>query len=318
MTPPPPAPAGAPTPSCRARLRADLNLAVVVADDAVHDRQAEAAALRERAVERLEERVELLGRDADALRRCTVRTTPSVDGSTAPTRRSRPPSGMARRPLVARFQTICLICPSSASYHSSVGGTSTLDLVPVEHLGAVAQQQRRVVERAAHVEPRDLEALRPRVGEKRSDRRVQALRLAQHDVHQLLLLAAERQLLAEDLDGAGHRRERVADLVRDAGGHLADRGQPLLNRRVALELLDGGHVLEREQEPGASARRFQVRRGQADLELAAPVDRPVAELVAPARALRPQVALNRRHRPAAAAAARRRSARPTAAGTARR
>ena len=214
----------------------------------------------------------------------TVRTTPSVDGSTAPTRRSRPPSGMARRPLVARFQTICLICPSSASYQSSVGGTST----PIScrrALGAVAQQQRGVVERAAHVEPLDLEALRPRVGEKRSDRRVQPLRLAQHDVHQLLLLAAERQLLAQDLNRAGHRRERVADLVRDAGGHLADRGQPLLDRRVALELLDGGHVLEREQQPGASARRFEVGRGEADLELAAAVGRPVAELVAPAGAL---------------------------------
>ena len=140
----------------------------------------------------------------------------------------------------------------------------------------------------------NLEALRPRVGEKRADRRVQALRLAQHDVHQLLLLAAERQLLAQDLDRARHRRQRVADLVRDAGGHLADRREPLLNRRVALELLDRGDVLEGEQQPGASARRLQVRRGQADLDLAAAVGRPVAELVA-ARALRPQVALDRGH-----------------------
>ena len=81
---------------------------------------------------------------------------------------------------------------------------------------------------AAHVEARDREALRPRVGEERSDRRVQALRLAQHDVHQLLLLAAERQFLPQDLDRPRHRRQRIADLVRDAGGHFADRGQPLL------------------------------------------------------------------------------------------
>ena len=181
-------------------------------------------------------------------------------------------SGIARRPLVARFQTICLICPSSASYQSSVGRHVDVDDVPFEHLGAVAQQQRGVVQRAADVEARDLEALRPRVGEKRSDRRVQALRLAQHDVHQLLLLAAERQLLPQDLDRSRHRRQRIADLVRDAGGHLADRGEPLLDRGVALELLDVGHVLEREQQPGAAARRFEVRRGQADLELAAAVD----------------------------------------------
>jgi len=41
-----------------------------------------------------------------------------------------------------------------------------------------------------------LEALRARVGEKRSDGGVQPLRLPQDDVHQLLLLAAEGQLLA--------------------------------------------------------------------------------------------------------------------------
>ena len=99
----------------------------------------------------------------------------------------------------------------------------------LEHFGAVAQQQRRIVQRAAGVEARDLEPLRPRVCEKRSDRRVQPLRLAQHDVHQLLLLGAERQLLAQDLNRPRHRRQRIADLVRDAGGHLADRREPLLN-----------------------------------------------------------------------------------------
>ena len=141
--------------------------------------------------------------------------------------------------------------------------------MPFVHLGAVAQQQRRVVERAAHVEPRDLKALRPRIREERSDRGVQPLRLAQHDVHQLLLLAAQRQFLTQDLDRAGHRRQRVADLVRDAGRHLADRREPLLNRRVALELLDVGDVLEREEQPGAAARRLEVGRGEADVDLAA-------------------------------------------------
>ena len=162
---------------------------------------------------------------------CTVSTTPSDDRlARSPASRRRPPCGMARRPLVARFQTICLICPSSASYQSSVGGTSTSMTWPSLHFGAVAQQQRRVVQRAAHVEARDREPLRPRVGEKRADGRVQPLGLAQHDVHQLSLLGAERQLLAENLNRAGHRRQRVADLVRDAGGHLADGGQPLLHR----------------------------------------------------------------------------------------
>ena len=41
--------------------------AVVVGDDAVHDRQTQARALAERAAERLEDAVEIFGRDADAL-----------------------------------------------------------------------------------------------------------------------------------------------------------------------------------------------------------------------------------------------------------
>ena len=126
MSSPPRAPAGAPTRSVPvAAPRAHLDLAVVVGHDAVDDREAEAAALGEAAVERLEEAVELLRRDADALVLDGDARRRPIAGSKAPTRRSRPPSGIARRPLVARFQTICLICPSSASYHSSVGGTST-------------------------------------------------------------------------------------------------------------------------------------------------------------------------------------------------
>ena len=39
----------------------------IVADDAVHDRQSEAGAALEAAAERLEDPVQLLGRDADAL-----------------------------------------------------------------------------------------------------------------------------------------------------------------------------------------------------------------------------------------------------------
>src|SRR3954467_3823471 len=50
-----------------ARLRADLNLAVVIGHDAMHDRQPKAAALAESPVKRLKEAVEFLGLNADAL-----------------------------------------------------------------------------------------------------------------------------------------------------------------------------------------------------------------------------------------------------------
>ena len=182
-------------------------------------------------------------------------------------------------------------------YSSLLAGRSTVISCSARTSGAVAQQQRGVVERAAHVEPLDLEALRPGVGEKRSDRGVEPLRLAQHDVHQLRLLGRQRQLVAQDLDRPGHRGQRVADLVGDAGGHLPHRRQPLLlNGGVTLQPLDRGHVLEGEEQAGApTARRFEMGRGQADFQIAAAVERAVVELVAPARAFRPQVVLNRRH-----------------------
>ena len=101
---------------------------------------------------------------------------------------------------------------------------------------------------------------------------VQPIRLAQHDVHQLRLLGGQRQLVAQDLDRPGHRRQRIADLVGDAGGHLADRRQPLLHARLAVALLQLGDVLEREEEAALAARRDQRRAGHAQLDLA-PVPR---------------------------------------------
>ena len=130
----------------------------------------------------------------------------------------------------------------------AASGTSTSTTWSCPHLGAVAQQQGRVLQHRPQVQPRDAEPLGPRVGQEAADRLVQPLRLAQHDVHQLRLLAVERQFLAQDLDRSRHRRQRVADLVGDARRHLADGRQPLLQARVALEPPDRRHVLEGEQE----------------------------------------------------------------------
>src|SRR5262249_49814924 len=63
----------------------------------------------------------------------------------------------------------------------------------------------------------------------------------------------------------------IANLVRDAGRHLADRGEPLLDSGVALELFDRGDVLEREEQADAAARCLEVCRTEADLDLDARV-----------------------------------------------
>ena len=135
------------------------------------------------------------------------------------------------------------------------------------------------------IELRDGELLRARVGEERADRVVQPLRLAQDDVHQLRLVVAERQLLPQHLDRPRHRRQRIADLVRDAGRHLADGGQALLQPRVALQPLELGHVLEREQVSVPAVGKRDHRRHHADVEQA-PVAVAVLEVDAQAARLR--------------------------------
>ena len=71
------------------------------------DRQAEAGAFAERSAERLEDQIDIFGRNADALifdqqRRDAPARVVGVKALT----HSAPPRGIARRPLVARFQMI--------------------------------------------------------------------------------------------------------------------------------------------------------------------------------------------------------------------
>ena len=114
------------------------------------------------------------------------------------------------------------------------------------------------------------EPLRTRVGEEQADRLVQPLGLAQHDVHQLRPARSESgsssrsTWIEPDIDG-----QRVADLVRDAGRHLADRGQPLLQPRVPLEALEIGDVLEGEQVSARALGKLQGRNRQPDVDGAA-------------------------------------------------
>ena len=87
-----------------------------------------------------------------------------------------------------------------------------------------------------------------------------------------------------------HRRQRIANLVRDAGGHLAYRRQPLLNPRLALLTPDFRDVLEREDEPDLAARRRQDRGADAELDLPAVA---ALERIFDARQLRPRLRLAR-------------------------
>ena len=149
----------------------------------------------------------------------------------------------------------CRICASSARHTTGSRRHVDHDVVRRQPLGAVLQQRRGVGHDPADVHRRGGMTLRPGVGEKAANRLVQPIRLADHDVHQLRLLAGQRQLLPQNLNRPRHRRQRVADLVRDAGGHLSDGGEALLDARFALFPPRIGDVTEREDEPGLAPPR---------------------------------------------------------------
>ena len=148
------------------------------------------------------------------------------------------------------------------------GGHINGNGVILVNFGAVAQQERGVLHDLPDVQPRQLEPLRARVGEKRLDRVVEPLRFAEHDVHELRLLVAERQFLPEHLDRARHRGQRIADLVRNAGSHFADGCHPLLQTPVALEPPHVGDILEGEEESRPAVWKRQRTHRETELDRA--------------------------------------------------
>ena len=76
----------------------------------------------------------------------------------------------------------------------------------------------------------------------------QTIRLRDDDLHQAPLGGPDVQLVGEDLDRAGDRRQGVADLMGDPRRELPDGRELLVEARLALELLQGGQVLEEDQD----------------------------------------------------------------------
>ena len=190
---------------------ADLDRPAVVGHDAVNDGQAEAGALRRSGRETAGRcRRALLGGNAHALVLHREHDGSSVEAGETSDREQQPAAlgHRARRPLVARFQTICRIWFSSASNqtgrrHVDVDGVVSRSSALLRSSSAVSLSTR--ARRAAR--SRTAAAAR-RPGTTMVV--VQALRLAQHDVHQLRLLVAERQLLRSiwiepDIDASGLR-----------------------------------------------------------------------------------------------------------------
>ncbi len=239
--------------------------------------KAEAGAASEPAAERLKDPVEIFRRDADtfvAHRDREVRIlgvfVVSRDGHPEHAAVGHRPERV-RREIPDDLPDLRLVRQA----HDRVARYVDDDVVRRQPLGAVLQQRRGVGNGPADVHRRGGMTLRPGVGEKAANRIVQPIRLADHDVHQLRLIAGQRQLVAQNLNRPRHRRQRVADLVRDARGHLSDGGEALLHARFALPPPCIGDVTEREDEPGLARTEGQSRRMRgAQPELDAPAVGP--------------------------------------------
>ena len=79
--------------------------------------------------------------------------------------------------------------------------------------------------------------------------------------------AVGRQAAADDLDRAADAGQRILDLVRDDGGHLADPGecralaQPLLERDAAGEVVQDAGELALAVDRHLADRQVQRKRG---------------------------------------------------------
>src|SRR4029453_11649721 len=272
-----------------ARLRADANLAVVVVDDAMDDSEPEAAALRESAVERLEETVEILRWNPDSF---VLHSQDHV--ARRGVHRARQPQTAAIR---HRSQAVGGKIPDHLLDLAFISVVPELlrryihlHEMPIVEIRSVAKEHRRVVEHSGDIETGNGKALGPGVGEKGADRAVQPLGLPKDDVHQLLLLGAKRKLLTQDLNGAGHRSEGVSDFVSDACRHFAHSCEPLLYGVVTLQLLDLRHVLKAEQKASPATWRLEMGRAETQLDLAPSIPSPEMKLPpAPGCFLRPVV-----------------------------
>ena len=116
-------------------------------------------------------------------------------------------------------------------------------------------QRDRLLQHVGEVGVLDLQPDRPHELEHLDDDRVGQLRFADDVGEQRLRVRRVGHLAAQQ---AGHHfdaGERVLQLVRDAGGHLAERRQPIAQPLALFELLDLREVLEEHHRADRPRRR---------------------------------------------------------------
>ena len=107
---------------------------------------------------------------------------------------------------------------------------------------AVFQQGQGVGEKLAEIDPGALRLAVARVGEEVADDGVETLGFAGDDADEGALIVGESGNAGEHLDRAGDGRERIANLMGDAGGEASDGGQAVAQTEFALEAANLGEV----------------------------------------------------------------------------
>src|SRR5580704_8812893 len=234
---------------------AHLDRAAVLVDDAMRDREAQARALGLRRVERDEQLLQAVARDADAGVAKANLAELAVAESRAP-----PACGqdLERAAVGHRLQCVLGEVEKNLQQRLGIAGDhrqllvgayaelDVLDRLLIEQLHGLADDLVEI-DLVAVVGARPLGA---RVVEEPRHDVVQPVRLFDDDVEELGVLGARTRAIAghEELRGAFDRAERVADLVRETGGHLAEGRQAIafFDALVGLRRFDHARCADRE------------------------------------------------------------------------
>src|SRR5215213_3853870 len=100
----------------------------------------------------------------------------------------------------------------------------------------------------------------PGVTEKIRDDAIQAIRLAEDNLHQFCLRRIAVHLRTQHLNRAAHGSKRIANLVGNRGGHATDSSETILASRRLFETADLSKILKRDHHAGRFARLGRKRR----------------------------------------------------------
>src|SRR5215213_4306993 len=121
-------------------------------------------------------------------------------------------------------------------------------------LRTVPHQRERLVYQLSYVHTRLDERPWPGVTEKIRDDAIQAIRLAEDNLHQFCLRRIAVHLRTQHLNRAAHGSEWIANLMGNRRSHATDRSETVLAARGLFQTADVSQILESDHHSGRFAR----------------------------------------------------------------